>query len=160
LITKTASSSILVLALGNDILGDDAAGLEAVKMLRGRFEGAVDFCDTIESGLVLMDIMAGYDRVLLLDTIVTGRYEPGTIIEFSKEDFSNVLGPSPHCMGLPEVIQLADRLRLDFPSQIHALALEILMPTEFSTELTPPIEKAIGHYVKKAAQILNRWVKP
>ncbi len=156
--TKTISSSALVLALGNDIIGDDAAALVAAQMLKEQF-AEVDFNDTIESGLALMDIMSGYDRVLLLDTIITGRYKPGTILEFSQDDFNKVLGPSPHYMGLPEVIQFASRMSVPFPSVICIIALEIERPEDFAETLSPGIEESVPRFVHKAAEVLRSWKK-
>lgn len=156
---KTKPSSTLVLALGNDIMGDDAAAIVALRMLKEQFAKDADFNDTMEAGLALMDIMAGYERVLLLDTIVTGRHEPGTVIEFSQDDFRKVVGPSPHYMGLPEIIQLADRMSVSFPPVLCILALEIKRPLDFAETLSPGIEEAVPHYVEKAAEILRHWKK-
>jgi hydrogenase maturation protease len=148
----------LVLALGNDILGDDAAALVAADILRKDFAGQVDFVDTIETGLALLDIMSGYDQVLLLDTIVTGRCRPGTILEFSRQDFGTVLGRSPHFMGLPEVLELADRLSIPLPLQIRIHAIEIDCPEEFSEILSPVIQDAMDEYIRSASRILTSWI--
>lgn len=156
---KTTSASTLVLALGNDIMGDDAAAIVASGMLKEQFAEDVDFNDTMEAGLALMEIMVGYERVLLLDTIITGRHKPGTAIEFSQDDFRKVLGPSPHYMGLPEVIQLAGRMSVSFPSVLCILALEIERPVDFGETLSSGIEEAVPHFVEKAAEILHRWKK-
>ena len=157
--TKTKSSSTLVLAMGNDIMGGDAAAIVASGMLKAQFAEDADFTDTMEAGLALMDIMAGYDRVLLLDTIITGRHEPGTVLEFSQDDFRKVVGPSPHYMGLPEVIQLADRMSVSFPAVICIIALEIERPVDFAETLSPGIKDAVPRFVQKAAEILRRWKK-
>ncbi|MCD6394169.1 MAG: hydrogenase maturation protease [Planctomycetes bacterium] len=156
---KTKLSSTLVLALGNDIMGDDAAALVASGMLKEQFAEDADFNDTMEAGLALMDIMAGYERVLLLDTIITGRHEPGTVLEFSQDDFRKVVGPSPHYMGLPEVIQLADRMSVSFPPVICIIALEIERPVDFAETLSPGIKEAVPRFVQKAAETLRRWKK-
>lgn len=152
------ASEILVLALGNDIMGDDAAALEAAEILKKAFSGGVDFVATLETGLALMDLMSGYRRVLLLDSVTTGHHKPGTIIEFAREDFNKVLGPSPHCMGLPEVLELADCLSIDFPQEIIILAIEIEFPSDFSESLGETIRQKIPIYVDKAATVLNRWL--
>jgi len=152
-------SSILLLALGNDIMCDDAAALIAARILKGRFGQQVDFVNTIETGLALLDIMSGYDRALLLDTIVTGDHQPGTILDVTKDDFENGLGPSPHFMSLPDVIELADRLSIVLPKEIRILALEIEQPEEFGETLSPPIEQAIPNYVQKAAGLLRQWLQ-
>jgi len=150
--------STLLLALGNDIMRDDAAALVAADILKERFSGRVDFVSTIKVGLTLMDIMSGYDRVLLLDTIITGEHEPGTIMEFSEADFKTILELSPHFMSLPDVIELAKRLSIDFPKEIRILALEIEQPLEFGETLSPAIAQAIPEYVQKAEHLLGRWL--
>jgi hydrogenase maturation protease len=150
-------SSILLLALGNDIMGDDAVGLVAANSLEEEFGKKIDFINSIQTGLSLLETMSGYEQVLLLDSIVTGRHRPGTILEFSACDFETVLGSSPHFMGLPEIIELADRLSIDFPQDIRILALEIEQPFEFSANLSRDIRLALPEYVHKAGCLLHQW---
>jgi hydrogenase maturation protease len=147
----------LLLALGNDIMGDDRVGLVTSQILAEEFGADVDFVDTAEAGLALLDILAGYKRVLLLDSIVTGNHRPGEVLEFSRKDFDKVLGPSPHYAGLPEVLELARRLKINFPEQIRVLAMEIETPYIFSERLTAQIQQAVPDYVEKAGQILRQW---
>ena len=149
---------ILLLALGNDILGDDGAGLAAARALREEFADEVDVVESGEAGLALLDLMAGYRRVLLLDSMATGRHPPGTVLAFSDKDFDKVVGPSPHYAGLPEVLELARRMDIDFPEEISILAVEIEQPLDFRETLTPPIEKALPAYVERAAGTLRRWI--
>ena len=150
-------SSILTLALGNDILGDDSAALVAARTLKSKFGQRVDFIDTNETGLALLDVMACYDRVLLLDTVVTGEHKPGIILDFSKADFNKVLGSSPHFMGLPEVIELAEVPGIDFPKIIRILAIEIELSLEFSEILSPALEHAMPEYIQKVTLLLKQW---
>lgn len=148
---------ILLLALGNDIMGDDGAALAAARALKQDPVDDVDLVESGEAGLALLDAMAGYDRVLLLDSITTGRHRPGTVLEFSSEDFDNVVGPSPHYAGLPEVLELARRLNVDFPEEVRVLALEIERPMDFRETLSPRIEQALPAYVERALEILRQW---
>ena len=67
----------------------------------------------------------------------------GTVLEFSREDFDRVLGPSPHYAGLPEVLSLAKHLEITFPEEIRVLALEIADCCDFRETLSPPIEQAL-----------------
>ncbi|NQV34928.1 MAG: hydrogenase maturation protease [Phycisphaeraceae bacterium] len=150
-------ASTLLLALGNDIMGDDGAALTAAQHLKARDLEDVDVSDTLEAGLALLEILSGYRRVLLLDTIVTGNHPPGTVLALSQRDFTKVLGSSPHYAGLPEVIELARQLAVAFPLDIRVLALEIEQPTDFSDTLSPLIQAAIPGYVQKAVDILHGW---
>lgn len=148
---------ILLLGLGNDIMGDDGVGLAAVRALREEFSDDVDLVESGEAGLALLDLLAGYDRVLLLDSVTTGDHSPGTVLEFGREDFDKVVGPSPHYAGLPEVLGLAEGLGIDFPGEIRVLALEIDAPLEFREALSAEIERALPAYVERAAAILCEW---
>lgn len=66
---------ILVLGLGNDILTDDAVGLlvarAVAERLRDRPQIAVR--ETTEMGLALLDEIADFDALILVDAVQTGR---------------------------------------------------------------------------------------
>ena len=155
---KPRRRRILLLALGNDILGDDAAGLVAAEALRGDFEDHIDVVASGEAGLALLDILAGYESALLVDSISTGRHPPGTVLEYTSEDFHKVVGPSPHYAGLPEVLELARRLDIEFPREVRVLALEIAPPMDFRETLSPAIQKVMGPFVDRAGTILREWL--
>ncbi|MDP6545840.1 MAG: hydrogenase maturation protease [Phycisphaerae bacterium] len=153
--------AILILALGNDIIGDDGVALAAARALRETFAGDlnVDVVESAESGLALIDLLSPYDRVLLLDSIEAGDLPAGTVQEFSRDDFHRVLGPSPHYAGLPEVIALADKLGIDFPSELRVLAIKIDFQEEFHQGLSDDILQALPDYINQAEQILRNWVR-
>lgn len=154
-----SAGSILLLALGNDIMGDDGVAFVAARALKEVFGGELNVLETTEGGLGLIDILSPHDRVLLLDSIQTGDVPVGTIQELSRKDFDKVLGPSPHYAGLPEVIELARGLGMSFPSELRVLAIKIDPPEEFREGLSPDIHRALPGYVKQAEQILRNWVQ-
>src|SRR3990172_3705635 len=75
------SNRILILALGNDIMGDDAAGLIAARELKKVFGSAVDIFEVSSAGFSLIDILEGYRKVLILDSIPSGNKSEGSIIK-------------------------------------------------------------------------------
>lgn len=147
----------LVLALGNDLLGDDGAGLFAARLLREEFQEGVEVVESGEAGLALVEMLEGYERALLLDAVVTGRCPPGAVLEFSPQDFQRVVAPSPHYAGLPEAIALAGRLGVTFPKEIRILALEVENPYAFREGLSPPVQEALPALVERAGQVLRGW---
>lgn len=149
----------LLLALGNDLLGDDAVALVAARNVKEEFIHRLEVVESIEAGIILMDLMAGYKRALLLDSIISGDSPPGSIKEYSREDFSRVVAPSLHYAGLPEVFNLARLLGIDFPEEIRILTMEIEDPYHFGAELSPAVKQALPEYVKKAGEILHQWEK-
>ncbi len=154
--TERRANTVL-LALGNDILGDDAVGLLAARALRSEFGDAVVIEESAEAGLALMELLEGYERALLLDAIVTGRAPIGTVHEFGPGDFARVLAPSPHYAGLPEILGLAARLQIPFPSDVRILALEVENPFEIREALTPRVAEALPAFVARARHILHEW---
>jgi hydrogenase maturation protease len=156
---NSRDESILLLALGNDIIGDDAVALIAARALRESFgdDPYVYVQESAESGLALLDILTPYNRVLLLDSIEAGDLPLGTVREFSREDFHKVLGPSPHYAGLPEVIALAHKLGINFPAELRVLAIKIDPQEEFRQGLSDDILQALPNYINQAEQILRDW---
>jgi len=148
---------ILLLGLGNDILGDDGVGLVAARLLKGEFEKGVDIIEASVGGFALLDVFQGYEKVLLLDAIATGDCSPGTILEFSEKDFQKLVAPSPHFAGLPEIFEVAKKLGVPFPNEVRILAMEVEDPYRFREALSPSVEKALPAFIESARQILKIW---
>lgn len=150
---------VLLLAMGNDLLGDDAVALLVARTLRTEFdESRLDIIETSEAGLALMEVLTGYEKTLILDSVQTLEHEPGTVIEFQMSDFRNVIGPSPHYAGMPEVFSMAERLGIPMPSDLRILAMEVANPFDFSESLTPDVAAGLPELVARARGILAEWV--
>lgn len=148
---------ILVLGLGNDILGDDAVGLLAARRLREHCSAEVDVVEAAESGLGLLDFLEGRRHALLLDAILTGRHPVGSVLEFSREDFRTTGGSSPHYTGLPEFLRLAECLAIPVPTELCVLAMEVEDPYRVREGLSLAVDQALSGYVARACQILDGW---
>ncbi|MFI5252160.1 MAG: hydrogenase maturation protease [Bacteroidota bacterium] len=149
---------ILLLGLGNDILGDDAVGLVAARILQTEIESDIDFTEISTSGFNLLETMEGYEYVLLLDAIVTGKYQAGTVLDLSREDFSNGSAISPHYISIPDIFSLAERLEMSFPREFRILAMEIDDPYLIVEGLSSTVEMALPAFLTRARLILADWV--
>jgi hydrogenase maturation protease len=148
---------IVVLALGNDILGDDGLGPLVARLLREQVSSEVDVVITAEAGLAILERLEGYDYALIVDSITTGGCPPGTVLAFNMEDFGRAVAPSPHFSGLPEVAEMAARLGILFPREIRALAMEIEPPMEVREGLSAEIEAAVPVLLAEAMRVLDDW---
>jgi hydrogenase maturation protease len=148
---------ILLLALGNDIMGDDAAGLVAARELERRFGEQIDVIEAPVAGFALLDYLAGYKKVLILDSVLGIAHAEGTVREVTPNEFSPATFVSPHYVGLPDVIALAGKLEIDFPNEIRILVIEISDPFILREGLTPNLDSQIPHFVEEAERILERW---
>jgi hydrogenase maturation protease len=151
---------ILILALGNDILWDDAVGPLAARALAAEPLDGVEVSETAESGIRLMELLTGYDRVLLIDAIFTGEHPPGTVVELDPTEFDHVIAPSPHYAGLPEVFAVARRLELPMPEELRILAMEVADPLRIGEGLSEPVEAALPRLVEAAREMVLTWIKP
>jgi hydrogenase maturation protease len=147
----------LVLGLGNDLAGDDAVGVLVARALFVEFDGVADVVESSASGMALIEILAGYDRVVVVDSILTGRNPPGTITEMGLMEVGRVVAPSVHQAGLPELAAVAERLGLGFPSQTRVLAIEVVDPYTFGAGLSPPVADAIDELVRRVREQVQRW---
>jgi len=151
------SNGTVILALGNDILGDDGVGFHAARSLREEFPEGVDVIETGEAGLALLDHLEGYDRAIILDAIATGRVAPGTVLVWGREDFHKITAPSPHFSGLPDLIGLAECVGMHFPKDLRVLAMEVADPTQFRETLTDTVKQALPFLVGEAKRVLAQW---
>jgi hydrogenase maturation protease len=151
------NKKILVLALGNDILGDDGVGFHAARILRGEFPDDIDVVETGEAGLALLDHLERYDKALILDAAATGKCAPGTVLCWDREDFRRCVSPSQHSAGLPHILELAERLGMAFPAELQVVCMEVADPTVFRESLTAEARLALAAMADRARQILTGW---
>ena len=153
-------NEILVLGLGNDIMGDDASGLIAVRRLQEIYGDTVDIFEVATAGFGLMDILEGYKKVLILDTMLSDTDSHGEVKELSKVNLTKCSTISPHYVGLPELMALAKKLDISFPEEVKILVLEINEHGVIREGLSDDIQKSIPQFVDRAGGILNQWLNP
>ncbi len=149
----------LVLGLGNDLLGDDGIGVVVVQELSKEFGAVADVTACNLHGMALFDVMLGYNQAIIIDAIRTGKVPLGTIMELSPGDLRAVPVPSPHYSGLPELIELAGQLELDFPHEIVILAVEIADSQTVGGSMNRPVANAATDLVHRVRTRLTAWGK-
>ena len=154
----------LVLGIGNPILGDDGVGVhvaqELVKLIKDDSE-TIRVEDTNTSGLNLLDIITGYEKVVIIDAIITdtdGR-EIGEIYRLRPEDFaaSVHLSTSMHDVNLPTVIEIGKKLMPDaMPSEIVIFAVEVAEVEVFTEEMTAKVKEAVPKILDRVLAELGK----
>lgn len=138
----------LVLGLGNPFVTDDAVGLRLACDLQAALgpRSGVDWMpDCFVGGLELLERLAGYDRIIILDAIRTRGGRAGQWYRFTASalretrHLSNV-----HDANFATALELGRRLGLAVPADeaIHILAVEILENSCFGETLSPELETA------------------
>ncbi len=133
---------VRLLGLGNELLADDAFGIIVAREAAARFP-SLDVVMTSESGLALLDYLNGVPSLLIVDTIQTGRREPGTLYAFDADRLCTAPAAAPHGAGLREALDLARALGLSAPTEVRILAVEAADCVTLGGRMHPAVEAAI-----------------
>jgi len=96
----------LILGLGNPILTDDGVGIRIAKEISKKCKN-IAVVQASAAGFRIIDEIIGYDKLIIVDSIKTGKAKPGTLHKFSITDFEKILHlSSPHDISLFEAFEV------------------------------------------------------
>ncbi len=116
---------VLVLGLGNVLLGDDGLGAAALARIERRYRTppGVQLEDGGTLGLSLLGLLAESERVILVDAVRTGG-PPGTLVRIDGDEVIDAVRErlSPHQIGVADLLDAA-RLIDCYPTTVTLLGL-------------------------------------
>ncbi len=122
-------ATVLVLGLGNALLGDDGVGprlLSELEREAPRWAGEVEFVDGGTQGLALLRAVAGRSALVVLDAIALGA-APGTVHALRGDGLLGAAaaapGMTPHEAAAGELLRAAALLG-DLPPALAAVGVE------------------------------------
>lgn len=149
--------SVLILCLGNEVLSDDAFGPTVAGLLKSR-QGQSDAVEIVfapVAGFSLLDLLNGREKVLVIDSIVTGNSPAGALHYFPLGDLTPSRNlTTSHQMSLPTALELGRQLGYQMPEQIDVLAVEVADVTTLNEEMTEPVRFA----VEPALELIDKWL--
>jgi hydrogenase maturation protease len=149
-----------ILCLGNDLLADDAVGLEVARRLEAAVPSSVEVVRSMESGLHLLDYFLGVPQVVVVDAIETGTVPPGTVLEFDLEDVDPAPGSSPHTLGLFDAHRIARELDLPVAERLDVICVEIADTRTMGADLHPAVAGAIPEMIERVQDLLAKGGRP
>ncbi len=157
--------AILVLGLGNDLYGDDGVGLRVVGLLRQDLANSETSVNPVQnvaceecslSGLSLLDVIVGYDSLIIVDTIKKSRPQTGRIHTLEEKDLRAIPGPSPHYVSIPQTLEIGRRAGLRVPTKIKIIAVEAKNTYTLGEGLTEEMEKRVPAIMEKVKEVLGK----
>ena len=145
--------STRIIGLGNSILTDDGVGIYAAREVGRRLAEAspADHVDLVESeaaGFALMELMAGWNQVILIDSIQFDGLKPGTVVRIEPEDLHTSLRlRSVHDINLPTALELGRRLGLEMPARLTVFGIQAEDPLTLGESLTDAAERGLNEAV-------------
>jgi hydrogenase maturation protease len=142
----------LVLGLGNPILTDDGVGIRVAQAVAARCQqDNVTFAEASVGGLRLLDIIAGYERVTIVDAIQTHDGKPGDIYRLCPHGLQASLhSGSTHDLSFPGALALGRGMGMSLPDDesISIIAIEVEDVVTFGESCTPAVAVAIPRAVE------------
>ncbi|HEX7345113.1 MAG TPA: hydrogenase maturation protease [bacterium] len=140
----------VVLGLGNPLLHDDGAGIEAVKMLKGQV-GSVELRMAAVGGLRILDQLQGFDHAIIVDAIMTGGTS-GEVRRFAEGQLAGDLHAScAHDLSFREALTLGRSMGMELPHEIIVYGIEVADPYQLEERCSPSVQDG----AREAARLIR-----
>ena len=143
---------VRVIACGNPLMGNDAAGEEVLAVLQREHPG-IDAVDGGPGGLGLVTLMEGYDRVIIVDA-TSGLGRPGEVRVFRDLPARGIPSLSLHEIGIPEAVALARTLGI--APEVIVVGIEAGGTPGFSGGMDPAVRAAVPEAARRVIEEMDR----
>ncbi len=146
---------LLVLGVGNLLLGDEGVGVHAVRLLEAQgLPPEATVIDGGTGGFHLLSYFHDFSPVIMIDATMDGS-EPGTVSLIRPRfasDFPRSL--SAHDIGLRDLIESA--MLLGPLPDVYLITVSIESVQSMVPELSPPIESVLPRVVAMVCEIVSK----
>jgi len=135
----------IVLGIGNPILQDDGVGIHAINELRKHLNDPQVIIDiAYTGGMNLLDIIHGFDKVILIDAVKQNEGKTGEVKRFLLTEAPAVHSSNPHDVSLSEALLLATRLgETQLPQEIVVIGITVKNTDDFGEHLSREVAAAV-----------------
>lgn len=147
--------ALVILGLGNDLLGDDGVGLLAARALQECEDSDVAVRTSAQSGLYLLEHLQGFEDAIVMDSVAGDH--PGDVRELRGAEVEDVQVPSAHYVGLPEALALARAAGLSVPRRLRIFGVEIDVAQRIGAEPSTPVVSAVPRLLREVVRVAREW---
>lgn len=147
-------NKILILGIGNLLMGDEGIGVHAVRYLEKNFpETQVDLVDGGTGGFHLLEYFQKYTKIIMIDATIDDQ-PPGTI-RLLKPKFSSDYPPTltAHDIGLKDLLDALYLLKQQ--PEIWLFTVSIARLDRLSIVLSPELENVLPVLAVKIRKLLE-----
>ncbi len=144
---------ILILGIGNVLMGDEGIGVHVIKALeKEALPGNVTLLDGGTGGFHLLEYLQSYPTIIMIDATMDS--QPGGTISLIKPKFATDFPKSlsAHDIGLRDLIESAAVLG-SLPL-MYLITVTIDNIQSIQMELSPEIKETIPQVIEKVKQLL------
>jgi hydrogenase maturation protease len=154
---------MLVIGLGNPLLGDDGVGWRIAEEVKKQLspDQPVDVDCLSLGGMSLMEHLIGYGSAILIDAF--SLEEPiGSILILKLSDlphYSAFHTASAHDTSLQTAIELGRSMGAQLPDDVTVVGVATKRVSDFSRTLSPPVAEAVPQAAKFVLDLLGEKIK-
>lgn len=153
--------SFLILGVGNKIKRDDAVGPIVASEVHDSLEEkeSVDLKEASAGGFPLLGKIEGYDKVFLIDSVVTKDGDPGQWYYISLDDLKSGKGSTvSHSIDLKTMKEIGEKIGENIP-EIMIFAIEVKEPFEFGEDLTEELSQSLPHVISEIREAIEKEIR-
>ena len=152
---KDKSNSILILGVGNYLMGDEGVGVHLIQqMAKKELPDYIDILDGGTGGFLLLNCFEAYKTVIFVDATMDGK-PAGTISLIQPRfasDFPSAL--SVHDVGLKDMIEAV--YLMDSKPNIPLFTISIKEMTPMTIELSQEVHQAIPETIEQILKLCEK----
>ena len=152
---KDKSNSILIMGVGNYLMGDEGIGVHLIQELANRdLPEYIDILDGGTGGFLLLNCFESYPTIIFVDATMDGK-PAGTISLLRPKfasDFPSAL--SVHDVGLKDMIEAV--YLMEHVPDIHLFTVSIDKIDPMTTDLNKPVEDSIPKLIDKVLELSEK----
>ena len=146
-------SSILILGVGNILLGDEGVGVRVIETMQEmNLPDTVELLDGGTASIDILEFLKNREKVIVVDAVQGGGEKPGTLYRFTPADI-RVRKPvytSLHQIGLLESLTTLEYTGESI-QDIIIFGVEV-KKLGWSLDLTPDIKAVVPRIIKKVLE--------
>ena len=154
-----AAPRILIMGVGNVLMGDEGVGVHAVRLLERRaWPAGVSLLDGGTGGFHLLSHVGGCDVLVMVDATLDSR-PPGTVSVIEPRyasDFPKAL--SAHDIGLKDLVDSAAMLEMLPKILLITVSVAELQPMQMT--LSPEVEASLPQVEARVAALVASLTTP
>jgi hydrogenase maturation protease len=148
---------VVVLGLGNPLMGDEGIGVRIIEILQSEAQSYpnAEFIDAGTGGLSILHMISGRQKAIIIDCALMGE-EPGAVRRFSTDDVKTtkkLAHQSLHEADIIKVIEMSRQLG-EGPDEVLFVGIEPESITE-RLSLSDTLENKIDEYADAVRKALE-----
>lgn len=181
---QAVQPKILVIGLGNPILGDDGVGWHVCQCIQAHIatdhahqlptnrqafeplferQAQIAFECLSLGGLALMERMIDYTHAVIIDAVATQTHPIGEVLAFPLDQLPTTGAghlASAHDTSLQNALQMGRLLGAKLPAEIFIIGIEAQVVFDFCENLTDEVAAAVPKACRLAVETINHWLHP